>query len=372
MWKCAVILAGALALLSPIVAAAQPQVQTVSGSAANGQELTVTGLNFGAKSAPTALHFDDFEGGSSGSLLGSEGYWTLYSDNLPASKPSYSTDHPRSARSAKAGKFPLWGTEGEPGQSAGWGQDHIIKSGLDFSAGPSYLDYWVYFNQPSTTSTHQIKLARLSAGSADNFNYPQYFLDNWTYEGGSRATYLEIRANPGTCNTSGAVAYNSDLANGVWSHVQIEFNPGTRDQPNATSKIYINGNHVATANGFMVYCAGSPGLQGVWIGGYIGNNTTAMNTTIYYDDVYFDNSYQRVELGNAATYAACTHRETQLPVSWQNGSVTFRVNQGSFQTTESVYLYVLDANGAPNATGKLVAWGTATGGPGQPGKPQVN
>jgi len=65
-----------------------------------------------------------------------------------------------------------------------------------------------------------------------------------------------------------------------------------------------------------------------------------------YDDIYYSYTQARVELGNAATYAASTHREVQLPKSWTDGEITFTVNKGSFPSASNQYLFVIDQSGA--------------------------
>ena len=65
----------------------------------------------------------------------------------------------------------------------------------------------------------------------------------------------------------------------------------------------------------------------------------------YWDDVYVDNSWARVEVGDSSTYANCTHREMQIPSSWSNSSVTVTVNQGSLSSLSGKYLFVVDENG---------------------------
>jgi len=51
---------------------------------------------------------------------------------------------------------------------------------------------------------------------------------------------------------------------------------------------------------------------------------------VYVDDVYIDTSWARVELGNASTYAASTHREIQVARTWADGSVSVNFNPGTF------------------------------------------
>ena len=64
----------------------------------------------------------------------------------------------------------------------------------------------------------------------------------------------------------------------------------------------------------------------------------------YYRDLYYDDTYARVMVGNAATYNACTILEPQIPVAWSNTSITVIPNAGQFETLAGKWVYVFDAN----------------------------
>jgi len=76
-------------------------------------------------------------------------------------------------------------------------------------------------------------------------------------------------------------------------------------------------------------------------------------TYIYLDDVYLDNTPQRVEIGDNATWANCTHREIQIPSAWSDTSITVTLNQGSFSDFGNQYLYIIDSNGTVSSGYKI-------------------
>jgi hypothetical protein len=88
--------------------------------------------------------------------------------------------------------------------------------------------------------------------------------------------------------------------------------------------------------------------------------------TSYFSEVYIDNTLARVEIGNASTFAACTHREIQIPTKWSGTSVTVTVNRGSFAVGNTVYLYVVDASGVTNSNGYAMTIQDATSAPSPP------
>lgn len=69
------------------------------------------------------------------------------------------------------------------------------------------------------------------------------------------------------------------------------------------------------------------------------------------DDIYMDNTLQRVVLGNAPAFSDVTHYEVQRPVGWSNELITVEVMPGSIANLESYYIYVFDKNGVPNEVG---------------------
>lgn len=70
---------------------------------------------------------------------------------------------------------------------------------------------------------------------------------------------------------------------------------------------------------------------------------------VYQDDLYLDDTWARVMIGNASTFAASTIREVQIPTSWSDGSIKVQINRGSFGASASAWLYVIDRNNVPSA-----------------------
>ncbi len=71
----------------------------------------------------------------------------------------------------------------------------------------------------------------------------------------------------------------------------------------------------------------------------------------FVSDFYVDNSHNQVFMGDAATFAACTHIEVQPYTAWADGSVTVTQRPGTFSSGTNTYLYVTDVNFSPNSTG---------------------
>lgn len=91
---------------------------------------------------------------------------------------------------------------------------------------------------------------------------------------------------------------------------------------------------------------------------YQGNGLGG-HSRVWMDDVYIQNTKARVEIGNAPTWSACTQREIQQPVSWNDGAITLALNQGTLAAGQQVYLYVVDAAGQVNEQGYPLVLGSA-------------
>jgi len=87
---------------------------------------------------------------------------------------------------------------------------------------------------------------------------------------------------------------------------------------------------------------------------------------VYLDDIYFDNTRARVEIGNASTWNSCTRRELQVATAWSNTGVTFTVSPGVFNSGAQAYLYVVDAQGVANSQGFPITLGEGAAAPEPP------
>lgn len=78
-----------------------------------------------------------------------------------------------------------------------------------------------------------------------------------------------------------------------------------------------------------------------------------------YDDIFIDFTQARVEIGDAPTWSASRHKEIQIPTRWSDGTISIRVNTGTFTAGTRAYLYVVDAAGAVNSDGVAITIGGA-------------
>jgi hypothetical protein len=95
-------------------------------------------------------------------------------------------------------------------------------------------------------------------------------------------------------------------------------------------------------------------LEQLWLGAYSSNedNNGTPNlafSDIHLDNVYVDSTRARVEIGNAATWAACTRREVQPSTAWASGAITATYQKGALSSGANNWVYVINAAGVPTA-----------------------
>lgn len=85
-------------------------------------------------------------------------------------------------------------------------------------------------------------------------------------------------------------------------------------------------------------------------------NTLIEGNKALYDDIYIAqgaNSLARVEIGDAATYSACTNLAIITPTAWSATEITATLRGGPFGSSSLVgkYIYVTDSSGNVNVSG---------------------
>jgi hypothetical protein len=120
------------------------------------------------------------------------------------------------------------------------------------------------------------------------------------------------------------------------------------------SELY-NNNSMRTRSGSMDL------YDNVDYGYYFSRKDANTHSQIYSDNFYYDNTWARVELGNASSWAACTKREIQIPTAWSASEITITFNQGAFATDDTVWVYVCDSNNVCTASSSTYTIGQEIG-----------
>jgi hypothetical protein len=325
---------------------AAPGIQDVLGTLAHSEQITISGQNFGTKAQAAPLAFDDFEEGTIGQPLN----WWYTSSTLRGYKPAYSdiSSFSRGLHSRQAAYQHFVGGN----YNATLKVPGIGDTGAAFKK--IYISGWLYVadNAPNNP-TRNTKLFGLRGPNG----FPQGRFDrSFTASSGHKYTV----DCDGTANSQDWGLGSSDISTGgEWWRVELWLDLGT---PNGGDGVYQSRKNLAVWGsdlGPETMITSNCGFDHIVIQPYTATDTNNPDVEFWWDELYVDTTQARVEIGDAPTWRACTHREIQIPKAWSNDKITVQANLGSFPSGETVYLYVVDSAGSVNSNGYPVP----TGGP---------
>jgi hypothetical protein len=332
-------------MVTPCFAA--PSVSSTSG---NGTTVTISGSSFGAKSTAAPMKWDDFDDGVNGNGVETNGYWSVDGDT----PPEYNNDNLRTGSGLNLECY-LTSL-----------QDLMYKDSLDFSSGYIYADWWIKYNGGSGDDWYQVKCMRVCKGgdtwdgqTIANFNWQSNDRTNkWFY---FQVRYENADSSIGTSNVT-----INPITEDVWTHMQLVIKNSSVGSSDGEIYIYKDGALTGSDSSVLLRTQNVE-YDCIRFGEYIGNGGNS--TTLYYDDIYFDDSWARVEIGNNSDYDSCTHREIQIPTAWSSSEITATLNFGSFSSGGTAYLFVIDSDGNVSTGHEIsTTTGTSSSTTGDPGE----
>ena len=364
-----------LILIYATVANAAPVISTISDDTpANDQSVTLTGTGF------TSHNLDiEWLGGSSGNIeSGTDGVafaktgWDVDETTIGTQAPLYSTTRSHSGSKSIMSSFPL-----ESQYNSGFNYLH----GTDFTE--VYATWWVYFDDgPGLTMGGQWKRWRIrTTAGYDNDSgeimesiwlkalneleertlHQAYDMilcdkDSWgqCYEDGTGDDRWISLQPTGAWYRYEVYARASSAANTADAIVDIRYD----DQITISTEVFSYDELITRVteddkwNRFT--------YQNYWgnqIAGDDGGDGDGTSEKIYIDDVYIQiGNRSHIEITDNATYANSIHKEIQQPTAWDDTSITFQVNQGSFPDGATAYVHVIDNNGDPTGVGQAITF----------------
>ena len=332
-------------------------IASISGSAAHGGTLIISGSGFGTKPGVTPVVWDNCSGTRITDLWsggwpsrGTVNYQLQYRD---APYRGIAAPHNR------VGRY-MTGAHGDSnGYDAGYNVMVFRSRTISFPA-YSYAswyqrcdDNWVF------TGDSNFKCYDYSRGT-EPYDLPNNWYTEYNPRPTSRTATPSWHANDDNGSFSGGYPWGQNAVNpmsGVWTKVEhyVEISNLT-----GFIKVYENGQlklNMTTRTDAM-----SGNIRCDAIGGF-SRSYGQPNNWRYFADLYLDYTLQHVSFGNASTIDACTVLEVQPTTAWSPTSITATVNRGTFSDGQNVYLYVFDEAGTANASGLLVGMGTPPAAP---------
>jgi len=367
-----VLLGLGLVLVSDPQAAVGLRVTAVSGSQTHGGTITLTGSGFGTKSSAAPMKYDDFQNLANGQDPSGDGWNTAGHFKPVASNARVRPGTPfvRNLRAHFNGTVPF-SQEGDA--------SNFSLVGRSFPK--AYVDFWMYADSTSIggRKPQNIKIFRLHQ---DGTGDPNAYWSTTVVPGGGGDS--NCAAADGTTSQDWAgcapsnLSLNGNIPNNAfpgtefwdkWHHFQVMAAAGSNGAANGTWVLYVDGRLRYNRPGNIALTrSGYDHWAEIWLGNYIRSEEWDGDAYFMWESVYVDNSWARVEIGNNPVYSACTLRETQVPTSWSDGSVSVRVNRGQFPSLSGAYVFVIDEQGNISP-GFPLSGGGGTGGGTTPAAP---
>lgn len=342
-----------------------PTILSVSGTMAPGETVTLTGGGFGAKATPSPIRYDGFETGTTvGHLIADDIPW--WSRQKVNTQVATIADDNCQTHKGKCGKFVV----STSNTNTALRSDSIFRESVGFNAtGKAYLNFYQYVDVLGTAdgsaSSYQIKFVDMyrKRNSDGSLVLPEFQFSHWVYGSPpnigwyNKTTWTEYRDIPP------AVPFHTPrdtFKTAAWYNIAVELDFGDIGVANGIMKVRVStpgfvGAYSTSTQVNTMFIGGPPPpgapiypdyLRIGWYhGSYYPTNPTTFTSTLYYDDIYIDNSWARIEIGNAASYDDCTHREIQVPSAWSDNSVTFTANSGSFSPGQTVFVFAINEAG---------------------------
>ena len=322
---------------------AQPRIDSVSGSPADGATLTITGVNFGAKS-PAAPK--------------------VYA----SCRTSLNPDGPSIARAWNSVENMAWSSDNGGTCKASTG---VAPDGNSLAWGLELTDTWVATAGSSFVYTYRRQMANFTASqSSQNQKDFRIWADNGkggnatpdagahNYEG---AFIVELEQTVGGYCT-GDFNPNMALSDTNWHAEEYFLRGGTAcGSGGGQFSFRRDGALKCNVSGFNT-CSSATGSKPL-VRNYVflmenenmvadpWNPAWSNNNRVWAKDIYGDMTWARVMVCSEPTYATCTDPTIQLPTAWGPGSITVTLNQGGLASLAGKYLYVFDSSNTVNPSG---------------------
>ncbi len=321
-------------------------ISGASGSFTQGGTITISGSSFGSGGAP--LLWDDMEGGTNGAGIPASPMVGAWNRNDPTNTTFDNAQKHSGALSQK----------GAHAVGSAWQHFNITLPDLTYL----YASFWFRYNVPAEAGQPKIMQIHGTYGVGDynpgvmsgGFAHPWW------------ATYIALE-NTGTANQVNYPNFTgADLSYGggdypptqnAWHHYEVIAKQSTVNVADGSVLLKINGDSIYTQNN--VKTRERAGERWNLIEMFAGCTNFTSTAYTWLDDVYVCDSWARVEIGDNATYASCTHREVMPATSWSTSSITATFNAGSF-ANGTAYLFVIDSTGAASSGYAITVGGSGS------------
>lgn len=332
---------------------AVPVVSEVTGTVANGQNIVISGSSFGAV-GPNVVMFTDFEKGASQGASLATGTGISTNTQIGVINVAIAGNGIFDNTAKVSGDYAFRDTF-----VAGW---TAIQTPLPADTQDVYVSYWIYLppedDLPYVAGVDGVNWKTAWIIDDETVQFNDYTVGTILGDNAGNITSYMIDGNDPDPGTAWYInGTNFGFIKGQWQrwsgYIKASTNSTSADgqvdfwQTNSTYGTIV-GRQVLNAN--TMKAGGKRSF--VNIPGYARENANSHGT---YDDIYIavgDGAQARVEIGEAATYSACTKLSIISPTSWTTDSITATVYSGANQLG-TAYLYVTDSFGVTSSARQI-------------------
>lgn len=307
--------------------------------------ISIKGNQFGIKSPVLPILWEDFEDGYVDADLPSTGKWQGLSG---WSGGKFSSERPYSGNLSAFNR--IAGSEAQGPNMGDFNTSQYQFAGTD----KLYYSYrWFgQINDPENLSEMRTirKHGRISStvGRGVSPNAPSN--SGYTGPGSMYYSHGGVAYDPGDRYYSYGSVGNPSM--GVWHRHELYKELSTPGVADGRVLLIANGRVLVDETNVMTRNAGETFqhelvLLGLMAAGYSDHPLT--DISFFVDDVYVDNTLARVEVGNHSDFWSVTNREIQIPYEWSDTEIKVRINRGTFNASDRLYLFVVDRDGNPSA-----------------------
>ena len=318
---------------------------------------TIGGASFGEKPLPDAqIRSDDFEDGVSGNVIADTTTWTDYHalQNTLTEPPKYSNLNQRTSDSLLNSRF-FWDIDKTLNPSTEFADSFLIEQLPAQQTGKMFMSWWIRYDKGTGGDDRmQHKIFRLTKGDTDTT--AAVFLYAWEDDVLADVVYFTIRDGDGSVivpdelKTTVGLTFTQDK----WTQLQVWITGGTSG--NITVRYMPEDKTPVTLTKDMSTLVAGQYWEWITAGYYHGNSDFDATAEWFYDDIYYDNSFYQVVVGDNSSYNACTVLNLQDIVSWSDTEIVTTPNPSGMV---SGYLFPV-VDGIPQEPGYLISFADET------------
>ena len=332
---------------------AAPSLTSISGTFVHNGPITISGSGFGSKASPNPVAWDNLEKGtvSTSPTIGSWSNTNELKINSTNNRNAFSKFN--GLKNFVSGDYGYF-TGGAPSKT--WYAQYWFKLGSNWSWGTTT-------DGKGHGNLANVKFFRMWSPGSTNENFVI------AYHGfAGSALYANENISDGVYFWS---TFARDVTLNTWHLLEFEYQDSDVNAGNGVIRVWLDGSQKLSLTNMITRKASSDYKRPFIVGFYDSwNDSSASNAEFYIDDIYIDNTWSRVVIGDKAIFSQCSRREIQIPTQWSSNSISINVNQGSFNSGDTVYLFVVDSNGNVNSEGTPINIGGTGGGTSEPQAPK--